>query len=211
MTPTNPFASLEPPSEPWFAESKEAAEAADDAKHRRTHVQSRLLFEAECDPRLEALATHQLTEPVALAWLKERFVLGSEVDSATHSRGVSDVASDDWHNLAWLREEFASETQGGIGVAPSAVGIVFALAVRRRGLLQQFEHERYLQEVEEEYAWRRRLEAWLSEHNDWLREHGFPTLVEGTWCVVAEEGPSATLPTALDDNTFPTTNVETPR
>jgi hypothetical protein len=211
MTPTNPFTSFEPPLDRWFSEPKEAAEASDDAEGRRSIVQSQLLLEAQFDPRLEALATHQLTEPVALAWLRERFALGSEVDYATRIRSISDVASGDWQNLAWLREEFASETQDDIGVAPSAVGIVFALAVRRRGVLRQFEHEACLQEQRDHYAWMTRRDDWLNEHADWLREHGCPTLVEGTWCVVAEEVPSATLPTVLDDNTFPPTNVETPR
>ncbi|MCV7176157.1 hypothetical protein [Mycolicibacterium sphagni] len=183
MTRTNPFASVEPPSDPWFSESKEAAEASDDADRRRSHVQSQLLSEAECDPRLEALATHQLTEPVALAWLTERFVLGSEPHSATHSHS----ASDDWQNLDWLREEFASETQDGIGVGPSAVGIVFALNVRRRGLVQQIEDELYLQQQRDDYAWLTRRDAWLTEHDDWLREHGCPSLVDGTWRVVTKE------------------------
>lgn len=186
MTPTNPFASVEPPSDPWFSHAKEAADASDDAERRRRRVKNDLLFKAELDPRLEALATHQLTEPVALAWLRERFVLSSEAPSATHRRSGSDVASDDWHNLDWLREEFASETQDGVGVEPSAVGIVFALNVRRRGTLQQFERERYLQKQYEDYEWQMRRVEWLSEHDDWLREHGCPSLVDGKWCVVAE-------------------------
>jgi hypothetical protein len=212
MTPTNPFASVEPPSDPWFSESQEAAEASDDAERRRTRAQSQLLYEAKCDPSLEALATHQLTEPVALAWLRERLVLNSEPHSPTHSRSASDIASDDWQNLDWLREEFASETQDGIGVEPSAVGIVFALNERRREREQQFEEAIYLQEQKDHYAWTRRRIDWLREHDDWLREHGCPSLVDGTWCVVAEEGPPVTTrPTALDGKTSPPTNGETPR
>ncbi|MFV8316275.1 hypothetical protein [Mycobacterium sp. 23] len=211
MTSTNPFASVEPPSDPWFSEPEEAAEAPDDVERRRSRVQSQLLFKAQLDPRLEALATHQLTEPVALAWLRECLVLGSEPDSATHRRSASDLASDDWQDLDWLREEFAFEAQDGIGVAPSAVGIVFALAVRRRGVLEQLEYQRYLQEQEDDYAWQRRRDAWLRDHDDWLREHGCPSLVAGTWSVVAAAGPTEAPPTALDDDTFPPTNVETPR
>ncbi len=211
MTSTNPFASVEPPSDPWFSELEEAAEASDDAERRRSRVQSHLLFDAQCDPGLEALATHQLTESVALAWLRERFVLGSEPDTETHSRSGSDVASDNWQNLAWLREEFASETQDDVAVAPSAVGIVFALNVRRRDVMQQFEDEAYLQAQRDHYAWLAEQDDWLREHADWLREHGCPTLVDGTWSVVAEGGPSATSPTALDDDTVPPTNIETPR
>lgn len=157
------------------------------------------------------MATHQLTEPVALAWLRERFVLGSEPGSATHSRSASDVDSDDWQDLDWLREEFAAETQDGIGVAPSAVGIVFALAMRRRDVMQQFEDATYLQAQRDHFAWMAERDDWLREHADWLREHGCPTLVEGTWSVVAAEGPSAAPPTAPDDDTFPPANVETPR
>jgi hypothetical protein len=211
MTPTNSFTSVEPPSGPWFSESKEAAEASDDAERRRSHVQSQLLREAQFDASLEALATHQLTEPVALAWLRERFVVDSEVDSATHSRSVSDVASDDWQNLDWLREEFASETQDDIGVGPSAVGIVFALNERRRDLEKQFEEAAYLQRQRDHDDWMRRRDDWLREHADWLREHGCPSLVDRTWCVVAKEEPPATPPTALDVNASPPTNVETPR